>query len=220
MLDKEVRAMQFFVLRHVVGSSDETEFETVAPTTLGEAPTCPVCREGYIGMKPWLPPYTAEIRLRGEHLGDVAFGVGDELLVSEAFRQTWIQSRLLGIDAFNVASIVRVRASKASVSASPFYCIEPRYGSAWVDFSRSRFERNVEPSCLACGKGAVINAVRGFSVAEGTWGGEDMFRVLGLPGVVIVSARFRKAVEAHRLKNVPTVPVASYYAPPLDKRSN
>lgn len=212
--------MQFFVLRHVIGSSDETEFETTAPTMLGEAPTCPVCREGYIGMKPWLPPYTAEIRLRGEHLGDVAFGAGYELLVSERFRQAWVQSGLQGIDTFKVVTIVRVRPSKASVPRSMFYCIEPRYGSAWVDFARSSIVRNVEPSCFACGKGAVINAVRGFSVAEETWSGDDMFRVLGLPGVVIVSARFREVVEAHGLRNIPTVPVASYHAPPLDKRSN
>lgn len=220
MLTSEVQTMQFYVLREVVGAPHETEFEKDAPVIRGEPAMCPVCKEGFISMKPWLPPRRALIRVWGKELGDVAFGPGNELLVSEYFRLAWIEHGLRGLDVFEPVEVVRLTPARLARAAPSFHCILPKLGTTSLDFSRSTIERSGEPDCLFCGKGSVKNAIHGVVIAEETWGGEDIFRPLGLVGSVIVTSRFREMVAAKSLKNFGLVPVERYTWPPKDDRAS
>lgn len=212
--------MRFYLLREVVGTSHETEFETAAPTRLGEADRCPVCGLGFVSMKPWLPPYRAKLHTWGKAIGDVAFGPGNELLVSERFRRGWLDHGLKGLDTFDAVEIVRVTPRKLAGAALAFFCILPRIGSTSLDFERSRIERTGNPACLSCGRDSVKTTIDGVAIAADTWGGEDIFRPLGLTGSITVSERFHDMVTAHGLTNANMIPVEQYIWPPSRTRSN
>lgn len=212
--------MRFYMLRELVGTPNEMEFETVEPTTLGDADRCPVCGLGFVSMKPWLPPYRAKLHAWGKAIGDVAFGPGNELLVSERFRRGWLDHGLKGLDTFHAVDIVRVTPRKLSRSPLAFFCILPRLGSTSLDFAHSKIDRTGDPDCLACGRDSVKTGINGLAIAGDTWGGEDIFRPLGLTGAITVSGRFYDMVTACGLTNANMIPVEEYVWPPARKRSN
>jgi hypothetical protein len=205
---------RFFVLHPAVGSTDETEFEELAPVHLGDAPRCFTC-DWLLGPKPWLPPYRAVVRGHGRYLGDIAFGVGSSLLVSGAFRRAWESENLRGLSQFATLDEQRIRPPRLAREAPSFFRVLVAYGRAAVDEGRSLLERSGTKSCERCGNGAVLKSVRGFSIADDTWSGEDMFYAWGLPGTVIVSDRFKQLAERHTLRNVHVTAIEEYVWDPL-----
>lgn len=211
--------MQFYVLRPMVGSSHETEFEKADPVRRGEAARCPACGDGYISLKAWLPPYRVNVRTWGEGAGDFIFGVWD-LLVSDRFRLAWTNARLRGLDAFEQVEIAEMRGRGLSRPAPVCFRVAPHCGPTALDFQRSFVERTAEPLCLACGQGATIQSVQGLSIAESTWSGEDMFRPLGMADLIVASARLHDLITGYDLKNANLVPLEQYVWPPSGSRKN
>lgn len=59
-----------------------TDFLPSEPHNVGDAPRCPACNR-FVGMLRWQPPFRVEVETWGSTFGDIAFGPGDSLLVSE-----------------------------------------------------------------------------------------------------------------------------------------
>jgi hypothetical protein len=208
---------RFFVFDYLVGSPDETEFEEIAPVRLGDAPRCPTCGL-FVGGLPWLPPYRALVRAHGEQLGDVAFGVGDSLLVSDRFRRAWEAEGLRGLSRFDALEELRVRPAKLAKSAVSYFHVSVEYGRTEVDEERSIIERSEPPSCGQCKTGGT-DSIRGFAIAEGTWSGEDIFYAWGLPGTTVVTERLKQLAERYALTNIHLTPVEDYVRDPLRKHT-
>ena len=54
------------------------------------------------------------------------------------------------------------------------------------------------PTCTEC-RSTCVDAINGFVLEPGTWGGEDIFRPRGMQGDIVVTERFKSFVERHGL---------------------
>jgi hypothetical protein len=202
--------MQFYAL--VRPPLDDWTHYTVAysmePDVVGEAQRCPSCNL-LVGSLPWLPPYHAEVIARGGKFADVALCVGDSLLVSERFRDVWLDAQLSGIDVFSPVERIRARPARLKKKVPPYFHIAPRLFDVQIDLDHSLVEYTPYTVCAKC-KGGDTATVRGFSLDETTWHGEDIFRAWGISGVTIVSDRVRELRDKHGLTNVNLTPIEDY----------
>ncbi len=208
--------MQFYVLDDEPVMSDwvyKTEGAEIEPIHRGEAPTCPKCGK-YAGMLQWLPPYRAEVKAFGKQLGDVAFATGNDLLVSDKFRSAWERAGLRGIVAFGPLERIRVRPARLGRGATPVYFhIAARRWGTRVDPDRSLIEYDERYRCEKCGS-PNVETVRGFSIDESSWTGEDIFRPWGLSSDIVVSDRVRQLLDDYGLTNVNLVRTEDYLYDP------
>ena len=175
-------------------------------------------------MLRWLPPYRGTLTLYDQQPGDLAFGPGNGLVVSERLAHAFQQEQLQGIDRFYPIEISRVRGKGGRRSPAPLppylYALPP-WGSAAVDESCSRIRRDAPISCDFC-RGTGVEAIHGFDLEEGSWNGDDLFRPRGLSGTIVASARFEQFVARHSFTNITLTPtrtfVHDHHAPlPLDE---
>jgi hypothetical protein len=64
-------------------------------------------------------------------------------------------------------------------------------------------------TCSRCRSGGV-ESVHGFQIEPGTWGGQNVSGVRGLPGTAIAAERFAQLVRRDELTNIRLIPVADY----------
>ncbi len=203
---------RFFVLTEGVhGSHYDADAETVDPVNLGDAPRCPRCG-AFVGMLKWLPPYRVELKLYGREFGDF-IKISAELLISERFAEAFRAEGLTGLEGFHPVEVVRVRSMKKRAGKSltvPRYRVaSPCWGQGAVDLVLNRVRTLRTPTCPECRTGG-INAINGFVLEPGTWGGEDIFRPRGLTGDLVVTERFKAFAERHGLTNVVLTPTEQY----------
>jgi hypothetical protein len=212
MASEPLAPSRFFVLEEGIACSRyDVEVDTVEPANLGRAARCMRCG-GVIGMKPWLPPYRAELVLHGEELGDFIKAGGDDLLVSERFAQAFRDEGLTGLEGFHPVEVVRVRRKRRGSIPSnvPRYLVATVcFGRAAVNLSRSRIRYGQVSTCEECRAGG-LDAIHGFTLEEGTWRGEDIFNPRGLLGVWTVSERFERFVARHGFTNLRMTPTREY----------
>ncbi len=210
---------RFFVLESGAPCSRyDAEVDTVEPVNLGDAARCPRCGR-FIGMKPWLPTYRAELVLYGEELGDFIKAGGDDLLMSERLAQAFRDEGLTGLEGFHPVEVTRVRRKRRGPVPSqiPRYLVATVcFGRAAVDVSRSLITYGDPPTCEEC-RSEGINAIHGFSLEEGTWRGEDVFNPRGLFGIWTVSERFERFVARHGFTNMRLTPSEEYVWNPLGR---
>jgi hypothetical protein len=209
-----VKEMQFFVLKLKVGTTHETWFSEMKPARQGEAKRCPAC-DCFVSMLPWLPPYRAELQAYGKALGDIAFGPGGDLLVSDRFRSAWEAANLRGLE-FSPLERIRVRPARLGKKTPTYFYVLPQPYGTQVDLERSLIETNRPITCNTCKSGGVDN-IRGFVIDESSWTGEDMFEPWGLLGVIVVTDRVRQLRDDYGLTNINLTPVEEYFWDPLYK---
>lgn len=177
----------------------------------GPAPTCPRCGR-FLGMLTWLPPYRIEIEPWGRHWGDVA-QMGNDLIVSERFRQAFVEESLKGIEKFDPVEVVKVnrrwgrpkepmpRYFKGSVVFSPTAIDQVASGYEWEDESRVCPECQFDPL-------ADLRRRKRLVVKQETWNGDDVFFPRGCTRVM-VSERFRSMFQDHKLLGAIFIPSES-----------
>lgn len=209
--------MRFFVCELKPGiAHGETEFYEEQPSQTGEAPKCRECSK-YIGALPWLPPYRVELELWDRVFGDVAFGPGDELLVSERFKTLWHERGLIGLEGFHPVEIVKVKRHKRrkpDLAERPnYYCVTVIRSRAAIDDGRSGLEREDPVVCLACRTGkksCIIKRAKRIVLEPSTWAGEDIFIARGLPGTYLASERFKSFWEDYKITSATLIPAEEY----------
>lgn len=211
-MDSSAEAIpQFFVLKDGMGGPHDTKWDSVEPVNIGAAPRCPKC-DDFIGMRPWLPPYRAELELYGQQLGDFAEGYGTGFLISERFADAFRSEGLTGLIGFHPVEVVRVRRKRPGpkvTSVPRYFVVTACFGRAAVDDARSRLRRSQPIACPEC-RSTGVDTIHGFALEPGTWQGEDVFRPRGLQGNVVVSERFARFVERHGLTNMKLTPTEQY----------
>ncbi len=149
--------MRFYVCElkpeHATG---ETEFYDEDESRTGDAPKCELCGR-HIGALTWLPPYRVELELWDSVFGDIAFGPGDNLLVSERFKTLWDERGLTGLQGFDPVEVVKAKRHKGNqpdLSEQPnYYCVSVARSQAAIDVAESGLEREDSELCPACRSG-------------------------------------------------------------------
>lgn len=202
--------MKFFALKHTIGFPSDTEFLDVEPSILGDAPQCDVCRN-YIDGSPWLPPYYAQLEVWERSFGDLAFGPGNELLVTDRFQLCWNEMGLVGLVGFEPVQIVKVvRRKRFNGETPPYSHVVPVRSETRVDLRASELEHDDDGSyCPVCHSGNVRGWKR-IVFQPDTWSGEDVFVARGLPGTIFVSDRFREFRDEYGISNCPLIPAEEY----------
>jgi hypothetical protein len=188
-----------------------TDFTSLAPDNSGDAPQCPVCGR-YIGMLPWLPPYRAQIEIWGDEAGDIVFGPGDELLVSEKFKHEYENNGLNGILKFIRTEVVSVKSSRKLLQKNlPFYFVATiKRSRAIIDHVLSELILDQPWTCDECRLGGIVKRISRVVIEENTWSGEDIFFARGLPGKIITSEKFRNFCINSDIKNCELIEAKNY----------
>jgi hypothetical protein len=200
-----------FVLRNPKSeeSSALTDFVQAERLRVGEAPRCETCRRA-IGSLPWLPPYRVNLSTWGSRFGDIAFGPGDDLLVSERFAAEWNTSELVGLQGFDPAEAVRVVRHRRFDGPVPIYLrVSVTRSSTAVDESRSGIERQNGGVCPDCRLGGLVTRIRRVVLESGPVA-EDVFIARGLPGIYLASRRFYTFCRANGISNAVFTPSVDY----------
>ncbi|HZH77729.1 MAG TPA: double-CXXCG motif protein [Archangium sp.] len=204
---------RFFALTEGAhGSRYDVDVEKAEPINRGDAPRCPQCGSA-IGLLKWLPPYRVELKLYGEELGDFIKNSAYDLLISERVAEAFRAERLTGLEGFHPVEVLRARSKKKragkSLTVPRYSVVFPCYGRGAVDLVLNRVRIRKTPTCTEC-RSAGVDAINGFVLEPGTWGGEDIFRPRGLPGDIVVSERFKDFVERHGWTNMVLTPIEQF----------
>jgi hypothetical protein len=194
--------MNFYVLANPTRQRTDaiTDFLTQG-TTRGEAPRCRACGKP-VGMLPALPPIKVELTLWGNRFGDVAFGPGNEVLVSERFKDGFSAARLIGFPDFIPVEVTRItfRGERVSDPITKYFAARPALSRTAIDEKASGLDRDALWTCEEC-RIANFRRFRRIVIESGTWTGEDVFFARGLPGTIIASERFKQFCDKHAFAN-------------------
>jgi len=162
-------------------------------------------------MRPLLPPVRVELEAWEPRWGDVAFGPGDQILVSGKLRKLFAEAGLAGFVRFDPVETVKTNRRKAGAGDPPDYWLASIQRSrAELDDAASGLVRDEEPTCKECCTGGIIKRVSRIVLQPDTWSGEDVFFARGLPGTVLVSERFKLLCEENALANCWLIPAEAF----------
>ena len=204
--------MNFFILQNLKAGAGAavTDFLPSDGSKTGEAPRCPLCAN-YVGMLPLLPPVRVELETWGTKFGDIAFGPGDELLVSDRFLTLFQHSGLTGLIDLGCVEVVKLK-SHRNLSGPPprYYCCRVCRSTAAVDDAKSGLEREEPSTCEECRLGGLIKRAQRIVVEAASWSGEDIFFARGLPGTILASEKFTSFCQQNQITNCNLVPAQGF----------
>lgn len=184
----------------------DTEWLPVEGAATDDAPRCPICGS-FIGPRPLLPIVDIELKAWGHEWGDLAFGVGDELLMSERAMEIMLAAGIKGLEGFLPTRTVRATAKIRGIAAPPQYvAARLNRGCATVDERRSGMVRKGPTTCYYCRTGGVIQKYDGIFIEDTSWKGCDIFYPWGMPGTILVSERFRALCQNASISNSDVIP--------------
>jgi hypothetical protein len=190
--------MKFFVLVNPKGGRGiaVTDFAPVDGSHTGDAPRCDTCGN-YVGLRPLLFPVRVELECWGSKWGDIAFGPGDQLLISGRLRRAFAEAGLNGFTLLDPVEVAKVRRRQPSMKGNPpdYWLATLARSEAVLDERASGLERGDGSVCTDCGLGGVIKRIHGVVLRPNTWSGEDVFFARGLPGTILTSERFKSLCE-------------------------
>lgn len=169
-----------------------------------DAPRCPKCN-AFIGMRKPLPPYCVKLETWGEGFGDFVFWM-DDFLVSERFREVYLDSEFRGLGGFEAVEVLSCRKHRKFNDDIPSYFrTMPNRGSAKIDPVASGIDwgdpKNARCDLCLSGSG-VLKRWKSVVIDESTWNGDDFFYAYGLPGSLIVSSRLAVWARKYSFKNL------------------
>jgi len=204
--------MRFFVLKNPNAGQGAavTDFLPVDGSRTGEAPRCLVCGK-YLGILPLLQPVSVELETWGTDFGDIAFGPGEELLVTDRFLRLYQGSGLSGLVEVAPAEIAKVESHQKLREPPPrYHCCRVGRSKAAVADAKCGLEREEPWTCEECWLGGIIKRAQRVVLEPSTWSGEDVFTARGLPGTVLVSENFETFFQQNRVSNCRLVPAEEF----------
>lgn len=181
------------------------------PYNSGEAEHCPVCNEP-VTMKRWLHPHYLKLSsAQPEKWGDFLWGTVFPFMVSARLKKVYQIEALTGIAQFHPrAKIVRMGKHKAGdLPAKPpqYYLVDIPWNGANLDDARSGAKR-YKATCKFDRDG--VKKLDRIVLEADSWTGLDIFGVRGLPGLILVSERFKTIIEKFKFTNVWLIPAEKY----------
>jgi hypothetical protein len=80
-----------------------------------------------------------------------------------------------------------------------FYLADVALWGGEVDRIKSGLRTAEKVACQACGCAGLIDGYDGIHLIEGSWRGDDIFTIKGLPGTILVSERIEALCRERRL---------------------
>jgi hypothetical protein len=143
--------------------------------------------------------------------GDIAFGPGDELLVSDRFWNLFQKAKLSGLIEVGMVEVFRLRTHKKLRNAVPTYlCCRVSRSKGVVDDYASSLVREEGMKCGECRQGGIIKRSERVVLESDTWSGEDVFFARGLPGIILTSIRFKQFCDTNGFDNCIFIPASSF----------
>lgn len=195
--------MKFYVLENNQFVGPLAFGEMVEPVTFGDSgPRCPCCGK-FLKERPWESPHRVRFRpgTQSRSPGDIVFGDFSDFISSKRFITNWQDAGLSGIEEWYPVTIV----------GESYEFFLPRFSDPTVqaDFEATGIDWKREPDCRFCGSG-VMNSIKGLSVSEDTWDGQDLFHLTNISGLLIGSERFSEMVVSSGITNVNLILAGEY----------
>jgi hypothetical protein len=188
-----------------------TNFVSVDGSPTDDAPRCDICGK-FRGMRPLLLPIHLEINTLGPRWGDVAFGSGDQIVISEKLKRLYTDNSMTGFSGFDPVMIARKNCHSTDAGSPPKYWLASIHRSrAAIDDTASGLVRDGSPVCEECRLGGIIKRTARVVLEPGSWTGEDIFIARGLPGTILVSDGFKQLFESNSLVGSEFVATESYH---------
>lgn len=172
----------------------------------GPGPRCKRCNLS-LGSKTWLPPYQIEVETWGKQYGDVVRS-GNDLIVSDRFREAYEQAGLTGLEAFEPVEVVKVTHRRGKPQETM-----PSYFKATIVRSRTTVDQEASGMvwegdgelCPECLIGGLFKRRERLVIKAETWSGEDVFFPRGI-NCPVVSERFRTLFDQQGLVGAVLIP--------------
>jgi hypothetical protein len=143
-----------------------------------------------------------ELQAWGFRWGDIAFGPGDQVLVSDKLRKLFAEAGLLGVERLDPVDIVKIKRRRSETGDPPHYWLASiERSQAAIDKSASGLVCEETAMCEECRIGGITKRTSRIILQANTWSGEDVFFARGLPGTILVSERFERVCETNDLAN-------------------
>lgn len=205
---------EFYVLKPI-GGRFGTRYaygEQVKPIYTGDFTQCPIC-DSPVTTRLWIPPHRIKISTASpSKWGDILWGDGFSIMGSEKLIDIFKKVGGLGIEKiFNPAHIVQIGRKKLNELDQPlpkYHLIKIKWGGANLDDKGSQVVRS-RVSCDFCRSGH-LHQVNKIVFEANSWSGDDIFFARGVPGVIIVSDKFKDWVENYSLTNILLIPIENY----------
>jgi len=205
--------MKIFVLQNskAGGGQAVTDFLPIDGALTGDAPRCNLC-DKYVGMRPLLPPVRVELEGWGSSWGDVVFGPGDQVLISERLKGLFTDAGLRGFLRYDPVDVVKAKRRGGAAEGSPpnYWLAAVARSRAVLDAAASGLERDNAPVCTECGLGGVVKRLRRIVLQPNNWSGEDVFFARGLSGTILTTERFKSLCDSAELANCSLVPAEAF----------
>lgn len=208
--------MQFYVIEPEKGlfGTKWAYGESDDPKNRGDPKTCPECGD-ILSLMTWLPPHRLKLSsAKPEKWPDFLWGAGIHLMVSGRFKGIYVEEELSGIIEFHQpAEIVRVGSRRrGDLPPNPpvYHLVDILWGGANLDDKASKAVFKYWPLCPLCRSSGAVHSRERIILEPDSWTGADIFQARGVPGEILVSERFKQAVEKHRLTNLLLIPAERY----------
>jgi hypothetical protein len=197
--------MEFYVLERR-GKGKYCEYDPIECDNLGEAEVCPRCG-AFRSSLAWLPPFRAT--LSNKRCGDLIYGPWIEILFSERIVSEVRRCQFTGIR-FEPVEILRESGRHGAVACtSKYFAGFFKLSSVRLDRKQSRLAFDEPVSCEYCLAG-VITRIDQITLAQETTSNADFFRILEVPGVLIVSERVVDMMHRLGAVNAEATPLRSF----------
>ncbi len=177
-----------------------------------DRPTCPKCGSP-IGPFGHEPPDEYELEQWGSIFDDI---IADSpgFLVSQRFKDCWLNSDCMGIDLFMPVTILKVKGPKRNIKPVPnYYRIEGKLDGAMLDYKRSGSyyikmtdSSPTKPTCDLCGGFAPPYYDR-IVLQEGTVQNNDIFRLYNKNQITLITQKAKDLIEDNRLASCRIMPI-------------
>lgn len=205
--------MAYYVLTAYYPSRDtgaETDYAKMDPIRLGDPLFCDSCNRA-ISALCWLPPFRVELEVWNACFGDISFGTGEELLVSEKFKQAWEEWGLTGLTGFDPVIVSRVRRHKRFQATPPnYYRVAVKRDPVRIDQKVSGFVWDGKPQCEDCNLGKEILCFDKIALHRDDQPQHNLFIPRGMPCLYMADQRFADFCQKERIANAMLVPADEY----------
>ncbi len=159
---------------------------------------CPICGNA---ISPYLWGKDRVIKISNKRFPDFEFLWGDDLIVSQKFKDIYNQEHLTGIEAFETIEVY-------GKNQPPF-----KYYNCRISFSDihwqflRRNQKNQVKELTNCPKcGIFIDSTSGIIFDESTWDKHDIFQLYNAPHRYFVSDKMANIIKCNNLTNILLTP--------------
>ncbi len=167
----------------------------------GDALRCPKCGR-FISSLRALPPIRVELKTYNKQFGDIAFGPGDQILISERLRHAYEVRDMRGLEDFFPVEVFKhsKKRKMGDFEIPDYYHCSIVRSQAKYDQVASEFDwEDPDHICEGCCRDSVLNGYKRLVLISDTWEGHDIFYARGSTGTRVVTERFRQMFKEEEL---------------------